>query len=68
MMPTKFLGNMMGAMGKGLAMFDIFGLMDEDDGSKDKKKKTKSVQLEGESMNMNESFLKQANVLKKILS
>jgi hypothetical protein len=67
MMPTKFLGNMMGTLGKGLAMFDIFGITD-DPQKKDQKKKGKSSSMEAESMNMNESFLKQSNVLRKILS
>ena len=46
----------MGLMGQGLAMFDVFGIMEDD--KKDKKKKNKSALIEGETMNMNESFLK----------
>ena len=41
LIPTKLFGNMIGAFGKGLGMFDVFGLMD-DETDKDKKRKNKS--------------------------
>lgn len=66
-MPNKLFGNVIGALCKALGMFDFLGLMD-DDKDKDKRKKNKLSQIDGESMNMSESFLKQSDVLKKILS
>lgn len=51
-----------------MGAFNVFQLIDETDSNKDKKKKTKAIQFESGPLNMNESFLKQADVLKKILS
>lgn len=53
-------GNIVGA-------FNVFNLMDDNDAGKEKKKKQKSIAIESGPLNMNESFLKQADVLKKIL-
>lgn len=36
------MGNVFGVFAKGIAMFDVFGLMD-DNSAKDKKKKTKTL-------------------------
>ncbi len=73
------MSNFGGFLGKLAQQFDIFGLMDDENTGKDKKKKAKldfdllifyyrGAQVESDTMNINESFLKQANILKKILS
>ena len=41
MMPAQFMSNVGGFLGKVFQQIDIFGLMDDDTGNKDKKKKAK---------------------------
>lgn len=66
-MGQQLFKNAFSIFGDVIGAFNVFQLMDEKDSSKEKKKKQKSIAFETGPLNMNESFLKQADVLKKIL-
>lgn len=62
------LSGMMGLLSKGVGMFNVFSVLSGDDQAKKKKKKAGNLEFALDDMSLGESFLKQTDVLKKILT